>query len=69
MSVDCDDNMIDLVNISTKKNPARMMKKTIPVEKFKASLNFIKILQRYSGERALEREPCEVTKGGRKQGK
>ena len=41
-----DDKMIDLVKISTKKNPADMMTKTIPVEKFRASLNFIKIFQR-----------------------
>ena len=40
------DKLIDLVKISTKKNPAGMMKKTILVEKFRASLNFIKILQR-----------------------
>ena len=41
-----DDKMIDLVKISTKKNSADMMTKTILIEKFRASLNFIKILQR-----------------------
>ena len=41
-----DDKVIDLVKISTKKNPTDMMMKTIPVEKFRVSLNFIKILQR-----------------------
>ena len=41
-----DDKVIDLVKISTKKNPTDMMTKTIPVEKFRASLNFIKILHR-----------------------
>jgi len=41
-----DDKVIDLVKISTKKNPTDMMTKTIPVEKFSVSLNFIKILQR-----------------------
>jgi len=41
-----DDNVIDLVKISMKKNPADMMTKTIPIEKFRASLKFIKILQR-----------------------
>jgi len=41
-----DDKVIDLIKISTKKNPADMMMKTIPVEKFRASLNFIKVLQR-----------------------
>ena len=41
-----DDKMIDLVNINTKKNSTDMMTKTIPVEKFKASLNFIKDLQK-----------------------
>ena len=41
-----DDKVIDLVKFSTKKNPADMMTKTIPVEKFRASLNFIKVLQR-----------------------
>jgi len=41
-----DDKMMDLVKISTKKNPTDMMMKTIPVEKFRASLNFIKVLQR-----------------------
>jgi len=38
--------VIDLVKISMKKNPADMMMKTIPVEKFRASLNIIKVLQR-----------------------
>ena len=37
-----DDKLVDLV----KKNPADKMTKIIPVEKFRASLNFIKILQR-----------------------
>ena len=41
-----DDKVIDLVKINTKKNPAIMMTKTIPVEKFRTSLNFIKILQK-----------------------
>jgi len=41
-----DDKVIDLAKISTKKNPADMMIKTILVEKFRASLNFIKVLQR-----------------------
>ena len=41
-----DDKVIDLVKISKNKNPADMMIKTIPVEKFRASLNFIKVLQR-----------------------
>ena len=59
-----DDKMINLVKISTKKNPANMMTKTIPVKKFRVSLNFIKILQRKNDERALGRGPCEVTKGG-----
>jgi len=39
-----DDKVIDLVKISTKKNPVDMKTKTIPVEKFKASQNFIKVL-------------------------
>ena len=34
-----DDKVIDLIKISTKKNPADMMTKTILVEKFRASLN------------------------------
>ena len=38
-----DDKVINLVKISTKKNLADMMTKTIPVEKFRTSLNFIKI--------------------------
>jgi len=41
-----DDKVIDLVKISTKKNPANMMTKTISVEKFRASLNFNKLLQK-----------------------
>ena len=41
-----DDKMIDLVKISTKKNPIDMMIKTIPMEKIRATLNFIKIAQR-----------------------
>ena len=41
-----DHKVIDLVKISMKKNIANMMTKTILVEKFRASLNFIKVLQR-----------------------
>ena len=41
-----DDKVINLVKISTKKNPANMMIKTILVEKFIAPLNFIKVLQK-----------------------
>jgi len=41
-----DDKVIDLIKISKKKNPADIITKTIPVEKFRASLNFIKVLQR-----------------------
>jgi len=40
-----DDKLIDLMKIRTKKNPADLMTKIISVEKFKASLNFIKVLQ------------------------
>jgi len=40
-----DDKVIDLVKISTKKNPTDMMPKIIPVM-LRVSLNFIKILQR-----------------------
>ena len=40
-----DDKVIDLIKVSTKENLADMMMKTIPVEKFRASLNFIKVLQ------------------------
>ena len=38
--------MIDLVKISMKKNPVDMMIKIIQMEKFRASLNFIKVLKR-----------------------
>ena len=41
-----DDKVIDLVKISTKLIPADMMIKIITMEKFKASLNFIQVLQR-----------------------
>jgi len=41
-----DDNVINLIKIITKKNPTDMMTKTILVEKFIASLNFFKVLQR-----------------------
>jgi len=37
------DTVIDLIKISTKKNPADMITKAILVEKFRASLNFIKV--------------------------
>jgi len=37
-------NVIDLIKISTKKYPADMMTKIVPVEKFRVSLNFIKVL-------------------------
>jgi len=40
-----DDKVIDLVKISMKKNPADMVTKTIPVKKFRASLNFNKFLK------------------------
>jgi len=40
------DKLIDLVKINMEKIPAYIMMKTITVEKFRASLNFIKILQR-----------------------
>jgi len=40
------EKLIDLVKINTRKNPSYMMTKTSPVEKFRASLNFIKVLQR-----------------------
>ena len=40
------ENVIDLVKISTKKNPTDIMINTIPVEKFRASLNFINVFQR-----------------------
>src|SRR3954468_21658981 len=40
-----DDEMIILEKISTKGNPADMMMKTILVEKFKSSLNFLHVLQ------------------------
>ena len=36
--------MIDLKKISMRNNLADMMTKTIVVEKFRASLNFIKVL-------------------------
>ena len=38
--------VIDLVKISIKKNPTDMMTKTIPVEKFRVSMNFNNVLQR-----------------------
>jgi len=38
------EKVIDLIKISTMKYPTDMMTKTIPVEKFRASLNFIKVL-------------------------
>jgi len=41
-----DDKVINLIKISTKKNQTDVMMKIIPVEKFRASLNFIKVLQR-----------------------
>jgi len=39
-----DDKVINLVKNNTKKDPADKMTKTIPVEKFRVSLNFIKVL-------------------------
>ena len=41
-----DDKVIDLVKISIKKNSADMVTKTILMEKFRVSLNFIQVLQR-----------------------
>jgi len=40
------EKIIDLVKISTKKNPADIMTKIISVKKFRVSLNFINVLQR-----------------------
>ena len=39
-----DDKVIVLEKISTKGNPADMMMKTIPVEKFRSSLDFLYVL-------------------------
>ena len=44
------EKVIDLVKISTKKNPIDMMTKTILMEKFRASMNFINVLQKQGGE-------------------
>ena len=41
-----DDKVIDVIKISTIKNPADLMTKTTSLEKFRASLNFIKVIQR-----------------------
>ena len=41
-----DDKVIFLEKISTKGNPADMMTKTIPGEKFRSYLNFLHVLQR-----------------------
>ena len=40
------EKFIDLVKISMKKNPTDMMTKTILMEKLKAYLNFINVLQK-----------------------
>jgi len=37
------ENVSDLIKINTKKNPAVMMIKCTPVERFKVFLNFIKV--------------------------
>ena len=42
-----------MIKISMKKNPEDMMMKTILVEKFRASLNFIKVLQSKVTKRLL----------------
>ena len=41
-----DDKVIDLIKINAKKNPTDMMTKTIPIEKSRASLNFVKVFRR-----------------------
>ena len=41
-----DDKLIDLMKINMKKNLVNMMTKTILMEKFRTSLNFINLLQR-----------------------
>ena len=56
--------MIDLVKISTKKNPADMMTKTIPVEKFRASLNSIKFSKDKVANRLLGGSQVKLQKGG-----
>ena len=59
-----DDKVIDLVKVSTKKNSADMMTKTIPVEKFKASLNFIKFSKGKVANRLLGGSHVKSQKGG-----
>ena len=58
-----DDKLIDLVKISTKKNPADMMTKTIPVEKFRAFLNFIKFSKNKVANRLLRESQVKLQKG------
>ena len=53
-----------MVKISAKKNPTDMMTKTIPVEKFRASLNFIKVLQSKEANELLGGSHVKSQKGG-----
>ena len=57
MSMGCSRKVIDLIKISIKKNPTNMMTKTIMMEKFKASLNFI-MLSKDKVENGLLGESC-----------
>jgi len=59
-----DDKVIDLVKISTKKNPADMMTRTILVEKFRASLNSIKFFKDKVANRLLGGSQVKLQKGG-----
>ena len=56
--------VIDLIKISAKKNPTTMMIKTISVEKLRAFLNFINVLQRLGRKWVLERSRVKSQKGG-----
>ena len=53
-----------MVKISTNKNPADMMTKTIPVKKFRVSLNFIKFFKGKVENRLMRGSHVKSQKGG-----
>jgi len=64
-----DDKVINLVKISTKNNLADIMTKTIPVEKFRASLTSSRFSKGKVVNRLLGGSHMKSQKGGRKEGK
>ena len=60
------ENVIDLVKVSTKKNPTYMITKTIPMEKFRAFLNSSMFSKEKVENGLLRGSHVKKQKGGKK---